>query len=212
MLKPLANHMDGQPVYALEPNAWRAFLLSLLNDEKREDAAVQYLADHLARVLHRALIPAFLDVVAKDLESKGPLYGKINLRFLGRIDETTRRTEGKVDEILDRVTPSKHLAGLQLFGTTSIRNTGFRAWLESSRLPYYSLAEHLYHNPAPAGFRIRDEERLLDVLTGETQLGLILTGRGGVGKTRLGFELGVAALRRDWPVWLVRGKNRHRYN
>ncbi len=115
VLTPLAEHMAGQPVYALEVGAWQAFLLSLIEEEdQRTDAVVQSLVGYLADVLHRTLIPSFLNVIAHDLKHKGALYAKITVRFLGKIDQTTERIESKVDTLLARAIPATHHIPIQL--------------------------------------------------------------------------------------------------
>ena len=55
----------------------------------------------------------------------------------------------------------------------------------------------------PAGTVIQDEDSLLTKLETDEASGLIITGRAGVGKTRLMLELGHRALARGWPVMKV---------
>ncbi|MFM2045169.1 MAG: hypothetical protein RLY86_3745, partial [Pseudomonadota bacterium] len=81
--------------------------------------------------------------------------------------------------------------------------SGRRAFLDlldSGTLPYYSRADHLAGHPAPAGADIRDEAGLLDILETNRETGLVLTGPGGFGKTRLMRELGELAETRGWLV------------
>jgi mannose/fructose/N-acetylgalactosamine-specific phosphotransferase system component IIC len=179
ILAPLADYMDGQPAGSLEPDAWSAFLLSLFDDEQREDGMVQYVAKHLAGILHRALIPAFLDVVVRDLENKGPLYAKITLRFLGKIEGTTQRTERKVEHILwklEQLAPSTR-------GLVSVRNLGIYgadAGLAAFSASLREFEEGLVHRP-----RLADqiEEALL-----ATRFACVL-GKGASGKTTLALVL-----------------------
>ena len=59
------------------------------------------------------------------------------------------------------------------------------------------------HCSPPAGAAIQDEDTLLAKLETDEVSGLIITGRAGVGKTRLMLELGHRALARGWPVMKV---------
>ena len=77
----------------------------------------------------------------------------------------------------------------------------FRSYLYGGKLPYYSRIEHLKHHPPPEETSVRGEQQLLDdVLTGP---GVIITGKGGHGKTRLMLELGWLARTMDWTVFRV---------
>jgi len=58
--------------------------------------------------------------------------------------------------------------------------------------------------PAPAGADIPGEDALLDRLEGTEFTGLVVTGAGGVGKTRLSLEIGRRAQKRGWTVLRVR--------
>jgi peptidyl-tRNA hydrolase len=82
----------------------------------------------------------------------------------------------------------------------------FRAYLTSAKLPYYSLAEHLRSVSPPAGATILDEETLLNHFDNPQTTGLIISGKGGVGKSRLTLELGWLGLRRGWSVMRVQSR------
>ena len=84
----------------------------------------------------------------------------------------------------------------------------FRAYLTGDKLPYYSRSQHLETAPAPEGVEVPDEESLLQALDGGSVTGLILTGSGGVGKTRLAIEVGWVAQRDGWLVLRVQGRLR----
>jgi predicted RNA-binding protein with RPS1 domain len=71
---------------------------------------------------------------------------------------------------------------------------GLRRYLSRDRLPYLSRAERLSTHPA-------NEDSLLDQLAKGDEPGIIITGLGGVGKTRLCLELGRRAQERGWPVF-----------
>ena len=84
------------------------------------------------------------------------------------------------------------------------RGTGFRAYLHEDRMPYFSRAM-FRESPEADGFRhdIQDERALLALLTESGRTGIVLTGGGGAGKTRLGLELGRMALADGWTVLAV---------
>jgi hypothetical protein len=74
----------------------------------------------------------------------------------------------------------------------------FRSYLASVKLPYYSLTEHLTTYAAPKGLDILDEEGMLSLLNQGSNTGLVITGMGGMGKTRLMLELGQLAKKKGW--------------
>lgn len=77
----------------------------------------------------------------------------------------------------------------------------FSDYLNSDRLPFYSLAEHVKADPSLGlASKIKDEAALLDRLLGPDAEGLFIAGPGGVGKTRLMLEIGRAAQARGWTV------------
>jgi len=72
----------------------------------------------------------------------------------------------------------------------------FRSYLQSGQLPYFSFASHRAGTDA----ELHTESELL----GEADRapgGLVITGRGGVGKTRLTLELGRLAQDTGWAVF-----------
>jgi hypothetical protein len=81
----------------------------------------------------------------------------------------------------------------------------FRSYLYGDLLPYYARHNHLQLVPAPRDSVIPDEEGLLRELAGTDIVGLIITGKGGVGKTRLTLEVGRLARRKGWLVLRCRG-------
>ncbi|SOC10152.1 hypothetical protein SAMN05877809_10575 [Rhodobacter sp. JA431] len=77
---------------------------------------------------------------------------------------------------------------------------GFKRFLESRHLPYFSRDAYLEET---GGKRISHFESTLDHLTtGNGPRTGVISGPGGVGKTRLAIELCEAARQRDW--WPVR--------
>nr|MDQ5835297.1 hypothetical protein [Acidobacteriota bacterium] len=92
--------------------------------------------------------------------------------------------------------------GLKTLDETVDRTT-FRSYLYSDKLPYYALRQHLSAVPAPQDEDIPDEEGLLSLVEGDRLTGLVLTGAGGVGKTRLTLEIGWLAQSKGWVVLRV---------
>jgi hypothetical protein len=72
----------------------------------------------------------------------------------------------------------------------------FRSFLEEESLPFYNRSKHLEKHP---NANIQSEEQLLETL--ENKHGLIITGSGGSGKTRLTLELGRLAYEKGWLVF-----------
>ncbi len=81
--------------------------------------------------------------------------------------------------------------------------TTFRSYLFGDRLPYYSRRQHLDVAPAPEDVGVLDEAGLLGLVEGDQLTGLVLTGSGGVGKTRLTLEIGWLAQAAGWVVLRV---------
>jgi hypothetical protein len=78
--------------------------------------------------------------------------------------------------------------------------TNFRAYLRCNKLPYYRLSDHKKSFPPSQETEIHDEEGLLQILESGTVTGLVITGAGGVGKSRLTLELGFLAQQKGWVV------------
>lgn len=62
--------------------------------------------------------------------------------------------------------------------------------------------------PAPPGVDIPEEEKLLSLLEEGDTTGLVVTGGGGVGKTRMMLEIGRLAQRKGWLVLRVQSRLR----
>jgi hypothetical protein len=133
-----------------------------------------------------------------------------HLRHLAPITVEIRTWEHFVARISPALTLrwflSKLPKGVRALVDVERSASGFRAWLHESHLSFYKRAAHLTRVPAPAGTEIYDEEALLDLVGKGGYLGLVITGRGGVGKTRLSLELGQIAQNCGWQVWLIRDK------
>jgi len=79
----------------------------------------------------------------------------------------------------------------------------FRSYLTSSKLPYYSHTQYLQVRPAPPELGVLGEEALLAQIERGDVTGLLFTGSGGIGKTRLTLEIGRLAQRKGWFVLRV---------
>ena len=97
------------------------------------------------------------------------------------------------------------IPGLTPFGN-NLSQGPFRAYLNDDKLPYYSRSAHLAIDPPPSNIPIPSEAQLLQQLAADDLTGLIITGSGGVGKTRLTLELGRMALADGWLVFRVRAR------
>jgi len=92
--------------------------------------------------------------------------------------------------------------GLMPLDESLYRGT-FRSYLASEKLPYYSLAQYLKVDGPPEGIDILDEVGMLGRLQDSDITGLVITGSGGIGKTRLTIELGRLAREKGWSVLRV---------
>ena len=95
------------------------------------------------------------------------------------------------------------IPGLEALDTPS-QFRGFRAYLGNDKLPYYGIAEHKGVVPASDGSVIPGEHELLNLLESGHEPGIIVTGGGGLGKSRLSLQLARLAKNRDWPVFRVK--------
>ena len=111
----------------------------------------------------------------------------------------------KAPHLLYRWFPEARPRGLVPLGE-AVAGSRFSEYLSSEKLPYYPRRRHLESYPAPLGSGIDDEAGLLESFEKFQVNGLVITGGGGFGKTRLMFELGHLAQSRDWPVLRVRGE------
>jgi hypothetical protein len=125
---------------------------------------------------------------------------KLKVKVVDWNDLTTRLQ--KQPHLIFRWFPSARPSGLVPLDEAVDLGT-FRAYLTNAKLSYYSLGEHLKVVPPPSGASILDEETLLNHLDDPQTTGLIISGKGGVGKSRLTLELGWLGLRRGWTVMRV---------
>jgi hypothetical protein len=82
----------------------------------------------------------------------------------------------------------------------------FRVYLSPEKLPYYSRARH--HGTRVAAHGFFAEEDLVDGLRPGERDGIIISGPGGAGKTRLTLELGRIAQERGWYALRVKSRLR----
>ena len=78
----------------------------------------------------------------------------------------------------------------------------FHVYLSPEKLPYYSRARH--HGTRIAAHGFFAEEDLVDALKPGERDGIIISGPGGAGKTRLALELGRIAQERGWYALRVK--------
>ena len=95
--------------------------------------------------------------------------------------------------------------GTRVIGLTPIEDiTGsqdsYRAYLHAGRLPFYSQAAHAKKVSPPTGVAVADPSSLLTMMEPGTCDGVIASGPGGVGKTRLTLEIAQFAVQQGWTV------------
>ncbi|MFN5398341.1 MAG: hypothetical protein ACK5RE_11850 [Pseudanabaena sp.] len=139
------------------------------------------------------------------LEKQGAGYTSLTIPVHLKMDLEEKREE--VANLEKKLSESgkrfPRIQGLTLLGE-KISQGAFREYLSSEKLPYYSRSAHLSIDPAPENVAIPDEVALLQRLDSRDLTGLIITGSGGFGKTRLMLEIGRLALADNWLVFRVR--------
>ena len=100
--------------------------------------------------------------------------------------------------------PRTRPIGLMPIELATAEGDGFRSYL--SRLPYYSLRKHLEDHPPKGEIVHWDEDSLFARLERGSEHGLVLTGYGGIGKTRLCREIGLIARQNKWTVLWANGQ------
>jgi hypothetical protein len=81
----------------------------------------------------------------------------------------------------------------------SVRDGGtFREYLNSDRLPYYSVTGH--GSSHQLTMSVDDEAQLLELLDSPSTTGVVIAGSGGAGKTRMTREIGLLAHDASWIV------------
>lgn len=150
---------------------------------------------------------ALLDRIHVFFENLTARHG--HLRHLARLQVLLRdwgdfeALLGSRPHLLFRWFPNARPHGLIPLGEEPT-GSRFSEYLTSARLPYYSRRKHLDLHPAP----IPDEAGLLASFESERVNGLVITGGGGFGKTRLMLELGHQAQEAGWAVFRVQGRLR----
>ena len=147
----------------------------------------------------RKEIAAFFNKLGNDYRHLAHL-SKLSVRVLDWNDLWSRLKE-RPHLIFRWFPPTRPQGFVPLEETPDLAS--FRAYLDSSKLPYYSRAEHLKTHPPPPGTEIIDEQNLLALLEKGDITGLMVTGRGGIGKTRLTLEIGRVAQQKGWIVLRV---------
>lgn len=173
-----------------DPSGWRGLLLPVA----------------IERIERYGLLGprVFLDLVGSE-----PGEGDLEQRFLRWIERSARTARPPFDaDTRVRTTPqriadwlrARRPRGLREFETTT-EFSGFRAWLFAARLPYLSRITYRARDARHAG--LTGEDELLDELLAPGRCGLVIAGRGGLGKTRLSLELAHGARERGWVVLRV---------
>ena len=101
---------------------------------------------------------------------------------------------------------TRPLGLIPLQETESLRS--FRAYLRSEKLPYFSREDHLANVPAPDEVTVPVEHELLQTVQQQRYAGIIISGAGGVGKSRLMYELGHLVRHQGSTVLEVSGRLR----
>lgn len=78
---------------------------------------------------------------------------------------------------------------------------GFRTYLQSSKLPYYSLES--YERESQKRSPIKTESEVLVSFLKSEKIGRIIIGQAGIGKTRMALQIGVFAVQNGWIVYRV---------
>ncbi len=78
---------------------------------------------------------------------------------------------------------------------------GFRSYLQSTKLPYYSLEN--YKNISRTICPISTEKEIIGSLNKTDKIGRIIVGQAGVGKTRMALQIGDLAKKDGWIVFRV---------
>ncbi|HEX8459721.1 MAG TPA: hypothetical protein VF656_20670 [Pyrinomonadaceae bacterium] len=108
----------------------------------------------------------------------------------------------KYPQVMFRWFPLSRPQGLVPLDEIKTEST-FRSYLFGNKLEYYGRGRHLQLVSPPPTIDVQDEEALLRQLEGDSYSGLIVTGSGGIGKTRLTLELGYLARDKNWVVLRV---------
>ena len=100
--------------------------------------------------------------------------------------------------VLFRVFHSIFPVGLKPFEAVSPNANGFRAYLSTTKLPYFSPLRFKSLN---GGSAIKSPSEILVDLVTSSDAGMILQGKGGIGKTRLCEEVAnLASISDNWTV------------
>lgn len=95
--------------------------------------------------------------------------------------------------------PSTRPIGLVPF-ERSHESGSLREYLISSKLPYYSARDYMDELGSDDHSDLPSVEKILETLEGDSATGVIISGAGGVGKTRLSLEAASLAQEHGWIV------------
>ena len=191
---PPSGQSQYEPWYRTEPPINEYLFCvsaSLKNQARRDDATIGL----------RSTIATFF----RDLAEKHPHLSHLRSLQVQVID-WDELTENLSSHLVFRWFAKTRINGLTPFGDDELSGS-FRDYLHSEKLPYYSRSMHLNTVPGNPSDKVDDEDALLDKLKNPRCSGLIISGAGGVGKSRLMWELGHNARRnRGMTVLRVEGR------
>lgn len=107
--------------------------------------------------------------------------------------------------LLLRWFPRSRPLGLVPFGAEKIAGS-FRAYLSSDRLSFYSRSHHRRTHAIRADVVVPDEATLVSRIDFRHVTGLVVTGMGGYGKSRLVVEVARVAQKQGWVVLHTAGR------
>ncbi|MDO9041095.1 MAG: ATP-binding protein [Desulfocapsaceae bacterium] len=96
--------------------------------------------------------------------------------------------------------PACRPTGLSPLKSSTDARLNFRSYLEHHQLPFYSVEMFVASGFLSQDNALPEVSHLFSHLTGEGGNGLIITGKGGIGKTRLVLEIGRHAEQEGWLV------------
>ena len=141
-------------------------------------------------------IQIFFGEIAKKYNHLRHLSGlKINVFSMNHWEPVLRKYPNLILKWYPKLRPN----GFSRFEDMQLEGT-FRSYLCRGKLPHYSRKEHLERHASPENNLIQDEDAMIRQLEIKQATGLILTGTGGVGKSRLMIELGRLANESGWIV------------
>ncbi len=82
-----------------------------------------------------------------------------------------------------------------------VRSGSFQSYLKT--IPYYSRSEHMEHTPFTGSGILHNEAQIAELITCGREPALMVTGAGGMGKTRTVLEIAEICWKEGWTVGRV---------